>query len=288
MVPGPKINNRYLAYALKRFTPQIEALGNTTTFKEVSRTAVKNFEIPLPPLAEQERIADILDTADSLCQKDQELLQKYDELAQNIFYEMFGDPVRNEMGWDVKELQSVCTKVTDGTHDTPTRLSSGVKFITGKHIRAGKIDFDNSDYVTDEVHQEIYRRCNPELGDVLYTNIGANLGTAAYNSVEFEFSMKNVALLKPDVRFLNGLYLQHLLNTPRFKQRAISESGVGGAQQFLSLKQLRNLKIVVPPLPHQVRFHDRVQKVSEIMQCGSQAAAKSGSLFSSLLSFYFS
>ena len=92
-IPGNRINVRYLAYTLKNSIPQIEKLGNTTTFKEVSRTAIRNFKIPLPPLHIQEQIADTLDKADSLRRKDQELLQKYDELAQAIFYEMFGDPV---------------------------------------------------------------------------------------------------------------------------------------------------------------------------------------------------
>ncbi|MBK8425554.1 MAG: restriction endonuclease subunit S [Lewinellaceae bacterium] len=63
-------------------------------------TKLKEIPIPLPPLATQQRIAEILDKADALRQKDQALLRKYDELAQAVFVDMFRDPVKNEKGWE--------------------------------------------------------------------------------------------------------------------------------------------------------------------------------------------
>ena len=106
----------------------------------------------------------------------------------------------------MRKLEEVCTKITDGTHDTPERLTEGIKFITGKHIRPFSIDYNNSDYVTIKVHTEIYKRCNPEYGDILYTNIGVNYATAAMNTVNYEFSMKNVALLKYNRTILSGRF----------------------------------------------------------------------------------
>ncbi|MBL0017394.1 MAG: restriction endonuclease subunit S, partial [Bacteroidetes bacterium] len=74
----------------------------------------KNIEIPLPPLSEQKRIAGILDAADRLRQQDKALIGCYNQLAQSVFLEMFGDPVRNERGWEMKELGNVSGKITDG------------------------------------------------------------------------------------------------------------------------------------------------------------------------------
>lgn len=90
--------NKFLCYSLKHFTPQIAKLSNSTTFSEVSRASIKNFKIPLPPLPIQQKIAAILDKADALRKKDRQLLAQYDELLQSIFYDMFGDPVKNEKG----------------------------------------------------------------------------------------------------------------------------------------------------------------------------------------------
>src|SRR5690606_28244855 len=103
---------------------------------------LKNLEIPLQSLPIQEKIAAILDKADALRRKDQELLKKYDELAQAIFIDMFGDPVKNEKGWEVKRLEDVCSKITDGTHHSPKNTSTGFKYITAKHIKNCNLDFD--------------------------------------------------------------------------------------------------------------------------------------------------
>jgi type I restriction enzyme S subunit len=246
----------------------------------------KEFEVPLPPLHIQEQIVDTLDKADALRRKDQELLQKYDELAQAIFYDMFGDPVKNEKDWLVKTMNEICTKVTDGTHDTPERLIKGIPFITGKHIRPGIIDYTNCDFVSEKVHEEIYKRCNPEIGDVLYTNIGVNYGTAAINTVTYPFSMKNVALLKTKKDIILGEYLQFLLNDNGYKKRLLNESGVGGAQQFLSLKQIRSLKIVVPDINLQLQF---VGLFKHIVKSRSKISVKkTTNLFDKMINKYFS
>src|SRR5690606_10116775 len=71
------------------------------TIPHISRSSLENIDIPLPPLPVQRRIAAILDAADEHRRKTEALIEQYDELAQSIFLEMFGDPVRNEKGWEV-------------------------------------------------------------------------------------------------------------------------------------------------------------------------------------------
>ncbi len=249
----------------------------------LNKEKLKDLPIPLPPLSTQKRIAEILDTSDALRRKDQELLRKYDELAQAIFIDMFGDPVRNEKGWEVKKLGHICTKITDGTHDTPERLTSGVKFITGKHIRPYTIDYENSDYVTEEIHKEIYRRCNPEIGDILYTNIGVNYATAAMNTVEYEFSMKNVALLKYNRKIITGRFLEYLLNNEFFKDKLKKLTGIGGAQQFLSLAQIKDINILVPSKSLQNKFDIIIDGLTPATNNLNIANNKSEFLFLSLL-----
>jgi type I restriction enzyme S subunit len=196
---------------------------------------------------------------------------------------MFGDPVTNVMGWDTYKMNELCTKVTDGTHDTPERLTSGVKFITGKHIRPYTINYENSDYVTEEVHKDIFRRCNPEIGDVLYTNIGVNLGTAALNTVKYEFSMKNVALLKVIPNILTGRYLEYYLNSQNMKTNIVWMASLGGAQQFLSLSQLRRLQVNAPPITLQNQFAERVRAIEQQKAQAEESLIQAEELFQSLL-----
>jgi type I restriction enzyme, S subunit len=258
-----KIDPHFLFYftRTKRFVDQLVKLSTGASYPAVSDKIVKSLKIPLPPLKTQKRIVEILDKAQALIDKRKEQIALMDQLIQSLFYDMFGDPVSNPKGWEVKFMKDICHKVTDGTHDTPERLTEGVKFITGKHIRPSKVDYENSDYVTQDVHKEIYRRCNPENGDVLYTNIGVNLGTAAMNTVDYEFSMKNVALLKCKKKTLYGKYLEQFLNSKNMKANIVWIASIGGAQKFLSLTQIRKLKVAVPPIKDQKSFADRVQKI---------------------------
>ena len=244
---------------------------------------IKETKIPLPSLEEQKKIAAILDAADDYRQKTNALIDKYDQLIQGLFLETFGDPVTNPMGWDLDILNNVCSKITDGTHDSPPRLDNGVKFITGKHIRPYVIDYENSDYVDEEIHDIIYKRCNPEFGDVLYTNIGANLGTAAINIVKYEFSMKNVALLKPMNELITGKYIEFFLNSDNMKEKVLWIGSQGGAQQFLSLTHLRKLIISLPPISLQHQFAERVAQIEKQKQQAEASLVKAVELFSSLL-----
>ena len=250
---------------------------------QITRENLSKVEVPKINLATQQRIAAILDQADAIIQNNRAIVQKYDALTQSLFLDMFGDPVKNEKGWEVKSLNDLCNKITDGTHDTPKRLTEGIKFITGKHIRPFEIDYDNSDYVTEEIHKEIFKRCNPEYGDVLYTNIGVNFATAAMNTVEYEFSMKNVALLKYNRELLNGRYLVHILNNEFFKDKLKKTFGVGGAQQFLSLSNIKSILVLVPPITLQNQFAERIQAIEAQKQQAQLELAKSEELFQSLL-----
>ena len=283
--PSKVIDNNYLLHFLQSSTFQDEKdkLCTGATQKAINNQNFAQLQIPLPPLHIQKRIAEILDAADALKRKDQELLKKYDELAQAIFIDMFGDPVKNEKGWEVKKLGEICTKITDGTHDTPERLTEGVKFITGKHIRPYVIDYDNSDYVTSIVHKEIFKRCNPEFGDILYTNIGVNYATAAMNIVNYEFSMKNVALLKYDRQILSGRFLEYQLNNEFFKDKLKKLTGIGGAQQFLSLAQIKAIVILVPEISLQKEFEKIINTLFNSIGKLNISNQVTGNLFQTLI-----
>lgn len=280
-----KLYSQYFAHYLNYLSDQnyFDRFLTGGTVKFINKKTMGNIQVPLPPLPQQQKIANILDAADAVRQNDKALIAKYDELTQALFLDMFGDPVSNPKGWGENSLNELCNKITDGTHDTPLRLTEGIKFITGKHIRPFVIDYDNSDYVTEEVHNEIYRRCNPEYGDVLYTNIGVNFATAAMNTVEYEFSMKNVALLKYKRELLNGRFLESILNNEFFKDRLKRALGIGGAQQFLSLSNIKSIMVLCPPIELQNQFAERVAIIEEQKAIAQKQLEKSEELFNSLL-----
>lgn len=284
-LPAKKGTLNYLKFFLQtnNFKEQLRKLITGSAQLNFGPSHIKKIDIPLPPLSIQKTIAAKLDKAQEIIAYNKQLLEKYDQLTQALFIDMFGDPVKNEKGWEKDVLGNVCIKITDGTHDTPERLKEGIKFITGKHIRPFFIDYENSDYVTEEIHKEIFRRCNPEKYDILYTNIGVNYGTAAMNIVDFEFSMKNVALLKYDRNILIGQFLTFILNNENFKDRLKTTFGIGGAQQFLSLSNIKKIQVLLPPIHLQNQFAERVEKIEIQKQMAQESLAKSEELFQSLL-----
>ena len=181
------LDSQYLYYWLKANKEYLQDLGVGATFKEISKTVIANVEIPLPPLAEQRRIASILDQADELRQKRQQAIEKLDQLLQATFIDMFGDPVSNPKGWKKKKIKQVLTKLTDGTHHSPPAMDEGIPYITAKHIKEGFIDFySKPTFVSIEDHKAIYSRCDPIQGDVLYIKDGATTGIASINYFDFQ------------------------------------------------------------------------------------------------------
>jgi type I restriction enzyme S subunit len=274
---------RYLLYFLPYELKLIEDKASFVTVKHLSVNDIKNIQIPLPPLATQKRIAEILDAADALRRKDQELLKKYDELAQAIFIDMFGDPVKNEKGWEVKKLKDVCNKITDGTHFSPPNCKEGVPYITAKHLKQDYIDFhSNPTYISQKHHEEIFSRCTPVKSDVLYIKDGATTGIAAVNEYEFEFSMlSSLALIKPNKNNLNSYYLASYLNNYIVKQELIRSYMAGAAIKRFTLDKINKFEIVLPPIEMQNFFE---QKWKSLRNCVTYVKnSKADNLFQTLI-----
>ncbi len=165
--------------------------------------------------------------------------------------------------WNVVSLSAVASKITDGTHDTPQQTKDGKPFLTAIHVKENRIDFDNCYFVSEEVHKEIFRRCNPESGDILMVNIGAGTATTAVVNVPYEFSLKNVALIKPDLKN-NGLYINYALQFARNK--TLESLATGGAQPFLSLSQIARLIIARPTKQEQTAIANALSDVDALIQ----------------------
>ncbi len=138
-------------------------------------------------------------------------------------------------------LSQVCGLVTDGTHDTPEIIESGYPLIKAKEIVGGNIDFENCNYISEDDHKKVISRSNPEKGDILFAHIGASLGETAFVRTNNEFSIKNIALFKPNIKKVSKHYLYYIVTSPVF-QELVKIQKTGSAQPFLSLKQLRSFK----------------------------------------------
>jgi type I restriction enzyme S subunit len=164
-------------------------------------------------------------------------------------------------GWVWEYLGSSILKLTDGTHHSPANIEQGkYKYVTAKNIKNNGIKLSNITYVTDEDHQEIYSRCNPEFGDILYIKDGATTGICCINNLEEEFSMlSSVALIKQSSNIV-GDYLLSLFRSPYYYD--LMRSGMTGvAITRVTLSKLKASIIPIPPLKEQQAIVDKVNSL---------------------------
>lgn len=265
IVDKSKIFPQYLVNFLH--SPAMQCYFNQfsrgTTIKGIQRSDLVRIPIPLPPLETQRKIVAILEKAEATQRLRAEADALSQELVQSVFLEMFGDPVTNPMGWDVKKLGDVSIKIQDGSHFSPKDQNGNIPYITAKNIKPWGIDLSNVTYVNMEFHDKIYSRCDPKQGDVIYIKDGVTAGLAKVNPFNFEFSMlSSIALIRPKESIIDPYFIEYFLNHPNVKQR-ILERKSGAAITRLILKEIKNIKIIVPPYEMQKWFGDFV-KSSEL------------------------
>ena len=171
-------------------------------------------------------------------------------------------PFELPQGWEFSRLGVTLTKITDGTHHSPPNSDTGdYLYISAKNIKNNGVQLSNASYITKEHHDEIYARCDPEFGDLLYIKDGATTGIVTINQLEKPFSMlSSVALLKCSNYILNK-YLLIALRSPFFYQE-MRAGMTGVAITRVTLKKLDNAFIPIPALEEQHRI---VAKVDELM-----------------------
>ncbi len=152
-------------------------------------------------------------------------------------------------------LAKICLKITDGTHHSPPIVGEGVPYVTAKHIKeTGITFFDDPWYVSEASHKQIYSRCDPQPGDVLYIKDGVTTGVAAVNAYDFPFSMlSSVALLRPNPQICASKFLASWLNSPTAKRKYLNHMG-GAAIKRLTLAKIKRFEIPLPPLAEQKRI----------------------------------
>ena len=165
--------------------------------------------------------------------------------------------------WEWCRLGTILYKLTDGTHSRPKYVKFGVPFISVKDVSSGNLDFSNCKYISEEEHRELYKRCNPEQGDILLTKVGTT-GIPIIVNITDEFSLfVSVALLKFNQELLYNEFLVHLINSPLI-QRQAEENTRGVGNKNWVMRDIANTLIVIPPLSEQYRIVDELNKILSI------------------------
>lgn len=223
------------------------------------RNAIAKFIVPLPPKSTQLAIVSELDKINELIRLKKEQLKDFDNLAQSLFYEMFGDPVENEKGWEVKKLKDISREIGDGLHGTPeySEVDTGCYFINGNNLENGTIVIkENTKMVSEKTKAKHYI----EMDDfTILVSINGTLGKVAFYNGENVILGKSACYIKLEA-YNDKKYIFELLKSDYFKRYAESEC-TGTTIRNVSLKSMRNFRCPLPPLPLQRLFAQRIEQI---------------------------
>ena len=281
----------FLFWWLKTKKKHIQSKGRGVTFKEVSKTIVEDLQIALPPLAEQRRIAGILDAADALRAKRREALAQLDTLLQSTFLDMFGDPVTNPMGWPPTSLSAISEELRDGPFGSNLKSShyveSGVRVIRLQNIGVGEMLNDDLAFISEEHFASLPRNhCRP--GDVIIGTMGdPNLRACVVPlALPRALNKADCILMRVSMTKADANYICQLLNNPCMVSMAL-QLVRGQTRGRISLGRLKELQIHLPPMELQLRFAAIVRSVEQQKARQRAHLSELDTLFASLQSRAF-
>lgn len=250
-------------------------LTNATTVPALRKTDLENIPIPLPPLNEQQRIVNIIESLFVKLDRAKELIEntlaQFEQNKMAILHKAFTGELtakwRKEnnidlSSWQDYQLKDICEKITDGTHNSPINTDLGdYMYITAKNIKEEGIDLSKITYVSSDIHEKIYARCNVEFGDVLYIKDGATTGIATINTIKEQFSLlSSVAVLKPKKNKLLAKYLVYKLNSNEVRNMMINNMS-GVAITRLTLTKIKQAKMKFPTIEEQQEIVNILDKL---------------------------
>lgn len=258
LICSDKIHNKYLFWFLRSKTEMLNSLGRGATFKEISKSIVENIEIPLPDLPTQQRIADTLDKVSEGIEVCRRILGELDLMVKAKFGEMFGNIPETEF----VTMGSVCSLITDGTHQPPKFVDSGISFLFVSNITTNMLTYNAEKFISAETYAELMKRTPVEIGDILLSTVGSYGHPAIVKSnKQFSFQ-RHIAFLKPRHNIIDSTFLHSTILTAGV-QRQIEAKVKGIAQKTLNLSEIRTLRFPLPPLQEQERYAALVKNINK-------------------------
>ncbi len=279
------VDPRYAAHFFRTadYWGQIKSMARGAIQSGVNATKLRNLSVPIPSLAKQQRIAEVLDQAEALRAKRREALSKLDELTQSVFLDMFGDQAMNPNSWPTIKIDGACKLVMDCVNKTAPVVEEPTPFkmIRTTNVKNGKVDLSDVRYVTEDVFYRWNRRAAPKSGDVLLTR-EAPVGEAGIlDSEDNVFLGQRLMLYRVDPEVMTPQYLLWSFRET-FLQRQFGKQGSGSTVKHISVPACRSLRVHVPPLDLQQKFARRVEAVERLKASHRAQLAELDELFASL------
>jgi len=293
------IENLFLSYLMRGDEFQKELIQKSTgsTVTGIQQKKLNKFELLIPPIIQQQKIAKILSTTDNLIEKTLALINKYTVIKQGMMADLFSrgidlsdtpetnpnygqlrprvkdDPElykKTELGWIPKEwdlctVDDISIKVTDGDHHTPIRKEEGLLLLSARNIFNGKLYFGNVDYVPNFEYERMIKRCFPQGGDILISCSGT-IGRVCEVPESIKFVLvRSVALVKLIRNKVDSRFIEWTLRTD-ILQKKMKDSSFQAAQPNLFQSAIKSLPIYKCPIVEQKEISKRLDLIEKLIE----------------------
>ena len=288
--PRPGIDPAYFAhfFRTREYRQRVSALAAGANINNLRNEHLDEFNIPLPPLPEQRRIAEILDKADALRAKRRAALAQLDTLTQSIFLDIFGDPATNPKGWPRVALIDLCGQADDikcgpfGTQLSQSEYTTeGIPLWGIRNVNAF-FRLPTREFLTPRTAGRL-SQYSIASGDIVMTRKGT-VGNCAVFPEGFALGIMHSDLLRLRVMRERAEpdFIAHQLHHSRDVERQIALISGGAIMPGINVTKLKNLKVVVPPVSLQREFTNRLVAVEQLKASHESAVKEVDSLFASL------
>lgn len=284
----------YLYYYLKGY--KWEGANKAAMGMTLNKKTIAENTISYPPIAEQEKIVAELDCLSGIIEKKKQQLKELDNLAQSIFYEMFGNPLENEKEWKVCKLGDISIKIANGYNaklEKDTYKPNGIPYFRCQNIWWNYIDYTDIVYI-DEMTNDKMKTSSLMTGDLIISKIGrvntenSSLGrTAIY---EGENRKANISGNLCYVRLNNSVvpkFVLRILTLERYRRWAMQTTPGGIDKRAMSVSQISNFPIITPPIGLQQTFVSKIESIEKQKELIAQSIKETETLFNSRMDYYF-
>ena len=239
-----------------------ERHNKAVTIPSLTKADLLKIDIPLPPLSTQLAIVSELDKINELIRLKKEQLKDFDNLAQSLFYEMFGDPVENEKGWEVKkigDLALVKTGPFGSMLHKEDYICDGIPLVNPVHMKDFKIVPDLDFTISKEKASEL-KNYLLKSNDVVFARRGDIGRCAIVSETEQGFICGTGSLFVRFSKEIESIFIMYIIRCDSFSKHLISKAK-GATMLNINSNTIADLRIPLPPLSLQRLFAQRIEQI---------------------------
>ena len=285
---GKELLQSYLNHHILHLNDDIYNLGKGAAQRNLDVNSFRNLIIAIPPLSTQLSIVSELDKINELIRLKKEQLKDYDNLAQSIFYEMFGDPVENQKGWEERTMQDLCVNIVDCPHSTPKKVDYITDYpcIRTSELRGGSISWATMQYLDEDEYNIRIARLKPEAGDIVFGREGT-IGDAVILPLGYNFSLgQRTMLLRADTSIVSNVFLHRTILSDWIKHQ-IEYVNVSSTVAHVNIKDFKKFTVPLPPLSLQQLFAQRIELIEQQKAEIQSTIADLETLLASRMQYWF-